>query len=194
MLLAIVIALQAVVVTYDGWYAAIYFAEEDEDPTRNLPRSSIGGVLRYLPAGERRSASRSSDAPTGNVTNSCCGRGQIDHRRPGEGRHSSYIDASSKQYDQCVADDFSANPLPYGAGWPDAAADDVYQQGGYPDCTAVALYGDDGAVCFKNAGAGAFAALLDVGGPMDKSGCSCCLGRLPLLSVVADPKDAFLLW
>jgi basic amino acid/polyamine antiporter, APA family len=45
MLLAVVIALQAVVVTYDGWYAAIYFAEEDEDPTRNLPRSSIGGVL-----------------------------------------------------------------------------------------------------------------------------------------------------
>jgi APA family basic amino acid/polyamine antiporter len=45
MLLAVVIALQAVVVTYDGWYAAIYFAEEDEDPARNLPRSSIGGVL-----------------------------------------------------------------------------------------------------------------------------------------------------
>jgi basic amino acid/polyamine antiporter, APA family len=45
LLLGIVIALQAVVVTYDGWYAAIYFAEEDEDPVRNLPRSSIGGVL-----------------------------------------------------------------------------------------------------------------------------------------------------
>jgi APA family basic amino acid/polyamine antiporter len=45
MLLAVVIALQAVVVTYDGWYAAIYFAEEDEDPAKNLPRSSVGGVL-----------------------------------------------------------------------------------------------------------------------------------------------------
>ncbi len=45
LLLAVVLALQAVVVTYDGWYAAIYFAEEDENPARNLPRSSIGGVL-----------------------------------------------------------------------------------------------------------------------------------------------------
>jgi basic amino acid/polyamine antiporter, APA family len=45
LLLAIVLSLQAVVVTYDGWYAAIYFAEEDEDPVKNLPRSLIGGVL-----------------------------------------------------------------------------------------------------------------------------------------------------
>lgn len=45
LLLAVVLSLQAVVVTYDGWYAAIYFAEEDKDPARNLPRSSIGGVL-----------------------------------------------------------------------------------------------------------------------------------------------------
>lgn len=48
LLLAIIISLQAVVVTYDGWYAAIYFAEEDEDPVRNLPRSSIGGVLACM--------------------------------------------------------------------------------------------------------------------------------------------------
>ncbi len=45
LLLAVVLSLQAVVITYDGWYSAIYFAEEDEDPARNLPRSSIGGVL-----------------------------------------------------------------------------------------------------------------------------------------------------
>ena len=30
--------------TYDGWYSAIYFMEEDRDPGRNLPRSAIGGV------------------------------------------------------------------------------------------------------------------------------------------------------
>jgi APA family basic amino acid/polyamine antiporter len=34
-----------VVVTYDGWYAPIYFAEEDQDPSRNLPRSMIGTAL-----------------------------------------------------------------------------------------------------------------------------------------------------
>ena len=45
LLLAVVLSLQAVVVTYDGWYAAIYFTEEDEDPARDLPRSSISGVL-----------------------------------------------------------------------------------------------------------------------------------------------------
>jgi hypothetical protein len=35
------VALQSVVVTYDGWYRAIYFTEEDEDPVNNLLRSSI---------------------------------------------------------------------------------------------------------------------------------------------------------
>jgi len=45
MLLALVVALQSVIVTYDGWYSAIYFMEEDQDPARNLPRSAIGGVL-----------------------------------------------------------------------------------------------------------------------------------------------------
>ena len=45
LLLAVILSLQAVIVTYDGWYAAIYFTEEDENPARNLPRSSIGGVL-----------------------------------------------------------------------------------------------------------------------------------------------------
>jgi basic amino acid/polyamine antiporter, APA family len=47
-LLAIVLALQPIIITYDGWYGAIYFMEEDEDPVRNLPRSSIGGVLACI--------------------------------------------------------------------------------------------------------------------------------------------------
>ena len=45
LLLGIVLALQAVIATYDGWYSAIYFMEEDRDPARNLPRSALGGVL-----------------------------------------------------------------------------------------------------------------------------------------------------
>jgi basic amino acid/polyamine antiporter, APA family len=48
LLVAVVIALQAVIVTYDGWYGAIYFMEEDKDPARNLPRSAIGGVLACI--------------------------------------------------------------------------------------------------------------------------------------------------
>jgi len=48
LLVAVVIALQAVIVTYDGWYGAIYFMEEDKDPVRNLPRSAIGGVVACI--------------------------------------------------------------------------------------------------------------------------------------------------
>ena len=47
-LLALVVALQAVIVTYDGWYCAIYFMEEDRDPARNLPRSAIGGIVACI--------------------------------------------------------------------------------------------------------------------------------------------------
>jgi APA family basic amino acid/polyamine antiporter len=46
--LAILIAFQPIIVTYDGWYGAIYFVEEDEDPVRNLPRSSIIGVVACI--------------------------------------------------------------------------------------------------------------------------------------------------
>jgi basic amino acid/polyamine antiporter, APA family len=45
---AFVLALQGVIVTYDGWYAPIYFVEEDLDPTRNLPRSMIGTALACI--------------------------------------------------------------------------------------------------------------------------------------------------
>ena len=45
LLLGMLLAMQAIIITYDGWYFAIYFAEEDSDPARNLPRSSIVGVL-----------------------------------------------------------------------------------------------------------------------------------------------------
>jgi basic amino acid/polyamine antiporter, APA family len=42
LLLGLVLALQGVIITYGGWYAPIYFVEEDRDPSRNLPRSMIG--------------------------------------------------------------------------------------------------------------------------------------------------------
>jgi APA family basic amino acid/polyamine antiporter len=48
LLLGVLLALQAVIITYDGWYFAIYFAEEDIDPARNLPRSSVVGVLACI--------------------------------------------------------------------------------------------------------------------------------------------------
>jgi APA family basic amino acid/polyamine antiporter len=43
-----VLALQAVISTYDGWASPVYFAEEFSDPGRDLPRSLIGGVLAVL--------------------------------------------------------------------------------------------------------------------------------------------------
>jgi APA family basic amino acid/polyamine antiporter len=35
------VALRNVIVTYDGWYGAIYMAEETVDPARNVPRAMI---------------------------------------------------------------------------------------------------------------------------------------------------------
>jgi basic amino acid/polyamine antiporter, APA family len=45
---ALVVALQAVIVTYDGWYAPIYFVEEDLNPGTHLPRSAIGGIASCI--------------------------------------------------------------------------------------------------------------------------------------------------
>jgi APA family basic amino acid/polyamine antiporter len=45
---ALVIALQAVIYTYDGWAGAIYFSEEITNPGRDIPRSLFGGVLAVI--------------------------------------------------------------------------------------------------------------------------------------------------
>jgi APA family basic amino acid/polyamine antiporter len=45
LLLAVALAFQSVIFTYDGWYGAIYFSEENTDPDRSLPTSMIGSVL-----------------------------------------------------------------------------------------------------------------------------------------------------
>jgi APA family basic amino acid/polyamine antiporter len=44
LLVAMILAVQAIILTYDGWYEALYFTEEIRDPVRQLPRSMIGGV------------------------------------------------------------------------------------------------------------------------------------------------------
>ena len=44
----VVFSLQAIFYTYDGWHTAAYFTEEDRDPTKNLPKSMIGGVLLII--------------------------------------------------------------------------------------------------------------------------------------------------
>ena len=41
---AIILSVQAIILTYDGWYEALYFTEEIKDPVRELPLSMIGGV------------------------------------------------------------------------------------------------------------------------------------------------------
>ncbi|HEX8474282.1 MAG TPA: APC family permease [Pyrinomonadaceae bacterium] len=42
---ALVIALQGVIYTYDGWYSLVYFGEEVRDPARSVPRAMIGSVV-----------------------------------------------------------------------------------------------------------------------------------------------------
>ena len=44
----LIVALQAIVITYGGWQSPLYFIEEDRDPLRNLPRTMIGGVLSVI--------------------------------------------------------------------------------------------------------------------------------------------------
>jgi APA family basic amino acid/polyamine antiporter len=45
---AFVLSLQAVIYTYDGWTAVVYFSEEVHDPGRNVPRALFGGVLAII--------------------------------------------------------------------------------------------------------------------------------------------------
>jgi basic amino acid/polyamine antiporter, APA family len=42
---ALVAALRAVFLAYDGWYSPIYMAEESTSPTSTMPRALIGGTL-----------------------------------------------------------------------------------------------------------------------------------------------------
>ncbi|HXQ32201.1 MAG TPA: amino acid permease [Steroidobacteraceae bacterium] len=42
---AVVAALRPVLVSFDGWYSPIYFAEENTHPARTLPRAIVGGTL-----------------------------------------------------------------------------------------------------------------------------------------------------
>ncbi len=45
LIVAIVLSLQAVIYTYDGWSGVIYFSEEVQNPGRDIPRALFGGVL-----------------------------------------------------------------------------------------------------------------------------------------------------
>jgi APA family basic amino acid/polyamine antiporter len=45
---ALIFALQSVIYTYDGWNGTTYFAEEVEDPDRNIPRAMFGGILSVI--------------------------------------------------------------------------------------------------------------------------------------------------
>lgn len=47
-LVAFALSFQSVIFTYDGWYCAIYFSEEDKDPSRNLPRAMISAVILII--------------------------------------------------------------------------------------------------------------------------------------------------
>ena len=44
----VVLSLQAVIYTYDGWSGVVYFSEEVTNPGRDIPRSLIGGVLSII--------------------------------------------------------------------------------------------------------------------------------------------------
>lgn len=45
---AFILALQAVIYTYDGWYGVVYFGGEVHNPGREIPRSVFGTVISVL--------------------------------------------------------------------------------------------------------------------------------------------------
>lgn len=45
---AIIVALQGVIYTYDGWNGMLYFSGEVRDPGRQIPRAMAGGVLLII--------------------------------------------------------------------------------------------------------------------------------------------------
>ncbi|MBV9216965.1 MAG: APC family permease [Acidobacteria bacterium] len=45
---ASVVAFQLVLGTYSGWFSAVYFAEEDVNPARNMPRALFGGIALII--------------------------------------------------------------------------------------------------------------------------------------------------
>lgn len=47
-ILGLIAAFQAVFYTYDGWHTAAYFAEENTDPAKTLPRSMISGIALII--------------------------------------------------------------------------------------------------------------------------------------------------
>ena len=48
LLVAYILALQAVIYTYDGWSAVIYFSEEVKNPGKDIPRSMFGGLAAII--------------------------------------------------------------------------------------------------------------------------------------------------
>jgi len=48
LLVPMILALQGVIYTYDGWTGVIYFSEEVRNPDRDIPRSMLGGVLSVI--------------------------------------------------------------------------------------------------------------------------------------------------
>ncbi len=48
LLLGLLLSMQAVIYTYDGWDSIVYFLEELRDPAREVPRAMIGSVLSIL--------------------------------------------------------------------------------------------------------------------------------------------------
>lgn len=45
---ALLLALQGVIYTYDGWTGPVYFSEEIQSPGRTIPRALLGGVMSII--------------------------------------------------------------------------------------------------------------------------------------------------
>lgn len=46
--ISFLLALQAVIYSFEGWSSAVYFSEEMKNPAKNIPRAMLGGVLGII--------------------------------------------------------------------------------------------------------------------------------------------------
>ena len=130
-LMAIVMALQPVIVTYDGWYGAIYFAEEDKEPGRNLPRSSMLGSwpAERSSCWSMRRCFTCFRSKAGGFADAGRGCGGTRSWEPRQECHSPSFAAHRREHDQCFTHDLASNSVRPGARRPDAGLGHADQRG-----------------------------------------------------------------